>query len=165
VTITPTTNQANATVKVNGVTVTSGSASGAITLNVGSNTITTLVTAQDGVTTKTYTIVVTRAATLSSDATLSSLGISSGTLTPAFASGTTSYTDSVANSVSSVTVTPTTNQANATVKVNGVAVTSGSSSGAITLNVGSNAITTLVTAQNGTTTKTYTIVVTRQPIN
>jgi hypothetical protein len=33
------------------------------------------------------------------------------------------------------------------------------------LNVGSNAITTLVTAQNGTTTKTYTIVVTRQPIN
>ena len=165
VTVTPTTNQTNAAVKVNGVAVTSGSSSGAITLNVGSNTITTLVKAQNGTTTKTYTIVVTRAATLSSDATLSSLGISSGTLTPAFASGTTSYTDSVANSVSSVTITPTTNQANATVKVNGVAVTSGSSSGAITLNVGSNAITTLVTAQNGTTTKTYTIVVTRQPIN
>ena len=161
VTVTPTVNQANATVKVNGTVVTSGSASGAISLNVGNNTINTLVTAQDGVTTKTYTIVVTRAAALSSDATLRSLAISSGTLTPAFASGTTSYTDSVANSVSSVTVKPMVNQANATVKVNGVAVTSGSASGAIRLNVGSNTITTVVTAQDRVTTKTYTITVTR----
>ena len=51
-----------ATVKVNGVTVASGSPSGPITLSVGPNLITVLVTAQDGVTTKTYTINVTYAA-------------------------------------------------------------------------------------------------------
>ncbi len=108
---------------------------------------------------QTYTVTVTVAP--STDATLSNLTISSGTLTPAFASGTTSYTDSVANSVNSVTVTPTVNQANATVKVNGTTVSSGSASGSISLSVGSNTITTVVTAQNGTTTDTYTITVTR----
>lgn len=41
----------------------------------------------------------------SSDATLSSLVLSQGTLSPTFASGTTSYTASVPNSVSSLTVT------------------------------------------------------------
>ena len=60
--MTPTANQANATIKVNTVSVTSGQASGAISLSVGSNTINVLVTAQDGVTYQTYVITVTRAA-------------------------------------------------------------------------------------------------------
>ena len=98
---------------------------------------------------------------LSSDATLNGLTISSGTLIPTFVSGTTSYTVSVANSVNSVTITPTVNQANATIKVNTVTVASGSSSDSISLNVGSNTITTVVTAEDGTTTDTYTIIVTR----
>jgi hypothetical protein len=58
--VTPTKADANATIKVNGTTVTSGFASNNINLNVGQNTITTLVTAQDGTTTKTYTITATR---------------------------------------------------------------------------------------------------------
>ncbi len=97
------------------------------------------------------------------DATLSNFTISSGTLTPVFSPSTTSYTASVANRVTSLTVTPTTNQANATVTVNGTLVASGNASGAITLNVGSNTITTVVTAQDGITTNTYTIIVTRAP--
>ncbi len=97
----------------------------------------------------------------SSDATLSNLTISSGTLTPTFASATTSYTDSVTNATTSVTVTPTVNESNATIKVNGTTVASGSASQSISLNVGSNTITTVVTAQDGSTTKTYTITVTR----
>ena len=48
-------------VKVNGTDVTSGSASQPIALNVGANTITTIVTAQDGFAAQTYTITVTRA--------------------------------------------------------------------------------------------------------
>ena len=161
VTVTPTASQgSSSTIKVNGTVVASGSASGAISLNVGSNTITILVTAPNGVTQDTYTITVTRAA--SSDATLSSLTISAGTLTPTFASGTTSYTDSVANTVNSVTVTPTASQgSSSTIKVNGTVVASGSASGAISLNVGSNTITILVTAPDGVTQKTYTITVTR----
>jgi len=157
-TVTPTVAQANATVTVNGTLVTSGSASSSISLAVGTNTITVVVTAQDGVTTKTYTTTVTRVA--SSDATLSAMTISSGTLSPTFASGTTSYTASVTNSVSSITLTPTRNQANATITVNGTAVTSGSASGSISLSVGSNTITTIVTAQDASTL-TYTTTVTR----
>ncbi len=99
--------------------------------------------------------------TASTDANLSGMTLSSGALTPTFASSTFAYTQSVANGVSSITVTPTVNQANATVTVNGTAVTSGSASGSISLNVGTNTITTVVTAQDGTTTQTYTTTVTR----
>ena len=94
----------------------------------------------------------------SNDATLSALTISSGTLIPSFSSGTTSYKVSVSSGVSSVTVTPTRNESHATITVNGSSVTSGSASGAINLNVGSNTITIVVTAQDSTT-KTYTIIV------
>ena len=98
---------------------------------------------------------------ISNDATLSALTISSGTLTPSFSSGTTSYTASVSNGTSSVTVTPTRNNANATITVNGSSVSSGSPSGSISLNVGSNTITVVVTAQDSST-NTYTITVTRE---
>jgi hypothetical protein len=102
----------------------------------------------------------------STDATLSAMTISSGTLTPTFGSGTISYTATVSNAISSITVTPTRNEANASIQaqVNGggySSVTSGSSSGSLALNVGSNTIDVLVTAQDGTTTKTYTTTVTR----
>ncbi len=159
VTVTPTASDPTATVKVNGTTVISGKASGAIALVIGKNTINTVVTAQDGKTTKTYYITVTRAA--SAIATLSKLAISSGTLTPVFATGTTSYAASVTNATTSITVTPTTSDPTATVKVNGKVVTSGKASGSIALAVGKNIITTVVTAQNGTSTDTYTVTVTR----
>jgi hypothetical protein len=88
------------------------------------------------------------------------LALSTGTLTPTFASGTTAYTASVSNATTSITVTPTRSEANATITVNGTAVTSGNASGAINLTVGANTITTVVTAQDGTT-KTYTVTVIR----
>jgi len=100
-------------------------------------------------------------ATLSNNANLSALKISAGTLTPAFAAGTSSYTASVANTITSITLTPTSSDANATIKVNGATIASGATTAAITLAAGANTITTLVTAQNGTTTKTYTLTVTR----
>ncbi|MEH0069508.1 cadherin-like beta sandwich domain-containing protein [Pannonibacter sp. Pt2-lr] len=160
-TVTPTVTDANATVTVNGNTVASGNASGAINLNVGDNTITVVGTAQDGVTTQTYTVTVNRAAPASTVATLANLVLSQGTLTPAFASGTTIYTASVGNAVTSLTVTPTVTDANATVTVNGTPVTSGNASGAINLNVGDNTITVVGTAQDGVTTQTYTVTVNR----
>jgi hypothetical protein len=96
----------------------------------------------------------------SSDATLSALTISSGTLSPAFVPGTTNYTANVAYSVSSVNVTPMVNQADAVVTVNGVTTASGTPS-AVVLSVGVNTIHILVTAQDATTTKTYTLTITR----
>jgi len=104
-------------------------------------------------------------ANLSDDANLSALTISSGTLSPAFASGTTAYTASVSGATTSVTVTPTKSDVNATidVRVNGGSynsVTSGNPSGSLSLNSGSNTIDIRVTAQD-LSTKTYTITVYR----
>jgi len=160
-TVKPTTADANATVTVtvNGTAVTSGTNSSSISLGVGVNTINVKVIAQDGSTTKTYSIKVTRAA--SSNANLSAFKISPGVLTPAFSSTTTSYTASVVNGVTSITVTPTAAASTATITVNGTPVASGTASGSIALAVGSNTITTIATAPDGVTTKTYTLTVTR----
>ncbi|WP_167434103.1 cadherin-like beta sandwich domain-containing protein [Paenibacillus silvae] len=164
-TITPTVNDSNAVVQVNGTPVASGMSSGAIDLHTGSNNLITVnVTANDGVTTKTYTVTVTRDA--ASDADLSGLSLSSGTLSPTFTAGTTSYTANVANSVSSLTITPTVSDNNAVVQVNGEPVASGAPSGAINLHTGStNLITIGVTADDAVTTKTYTVTVTRAEAN
>ncbi len=161
ITVTPTVADPNSNVKVNNVAVVSGSASGSLALNVGPNTIDIIVTAADGITTTTYTLTITRAAPVSSNANLSNLFISSGLLTPTFTANVTAYAASVTNCVSSITVTPIAEDATASIKVNGVVVVNGSSSAAIPLAVGSNTITVVVTAQDGTTTKSYTINVTR----
>ena len=72
-----------------------------------------------------------------------------------FASGTTSYTADVANSVTETTVTPTVNHSGASyvVKLGGVT----DSDGVVSLATGSNVITVEVTAEDDSTTKTYTV--------
>ncbi len=104
---------------------------------------------------------VVQAVLVSTNADLDNLVLSSGALTPTFVSGTTVYTAAVANGVTSLTVTPTAANPNATITVNGTTVASGSASGPIALATGDNTITTIVTAQDGLTTKTYTVTVTR----
>jgi hypothetical protein len=158
-TLTPTVAESHATITVNGSGVASGSASPSIALATGSNTVTVVVTAQDGTTTTTYTLTITRAP--SSVATLSALNLSIGTLSPVFSSSTTSYSVSLANAVSSFQITPYVTQQNATITVNGVASTPGASSSPISLSVGVNTITVVVTSQSGTATQTYVILVTR----
>ena len=164
VTVTPTVNEDHATVTVDGTAVPSGTASSAVSLTAGqANDIEVVVSAEDTSVTRTYTVSVTRAG--SSDATLSALTISDGTLTPAFDSDTVSYTASVEHGVASVTVTPTVNESNAKVAVNGSGVISGSPSQTISLTVGQSIdVNVVVTAQDGVTTRTYTIGVTRAPV-
>ncbi|SET15019.1 Listeria/Bacterioides repeat-containing protein [Natronincola peptidivorans] len=99
----------------------------------------------------------------SNNAYLSGLSFSMGTLDPAFDKETTAYTSSVAYNVDSITVIPTVEHGLATVKINNSNVAGGQASDAINLNVGANIITVEVTAQDKTTTKTYTITVTRDP--
>lgn len=164
ITITPTADDANATIKVNGSAVASGQASGAVNLNVGDNSFAVVVYAQDNMTTKTYTLTVNRAAP-SNNANLSSLTLSTGSLSPAFDGNTTSYSAAVANGVSSVTLTPNAADENTTIKVNGTAVPSGQASNSIALNVGDNTITVTVHAQDNVTTKIYTVNVTRAAAN
>jgi len=172
ITVTPTRNQANATITVNGTSVISGSASSAIALNVGANTITVIITAQDGTTQQTYTFTVTRAAaaSLSSDASLSGLELrnSSDSLvsfSPTFASNVKNYTASLSNSSTGIRITLTRGQSDASITVNGLPTFdpyfSINSRWISNLNVGANTLTVLVTAQDGTTTSTYTVTVTR----
>ena len=87
--------------------------------------------------------------------------MSGAALAPAFNPFTLAYAVTVPNSQASVTLTPSLADAGATVQVNGSAVPSGSASTPIDLMVGSNAIAVIVTAEDNTTTKTYTINITR----
>ncbi len=156
VTATPTTNDPTATVKVNGVTVTSGTPSASQSLAVGANTIPVVVTAQDG-TIISYSVIITRAQ--SSDAQLSSVALNPySQLT--FTRATNTYTASVSNATTSVTVIPTTNDPTATVKVNGVAVTPGDRIRRPVVSGSANTITVVVTAQDGTIIS-YSVIITR----
>ena len=159
ITLTPTATESTATITVDGQSVASGSASQAIALAVGSTAIQVVVTAADGTTTRAYTATVTRAA--SSNARLANLVPSVGTLDPAFDAGSFDYAIGVANAVDSIALTPTADNAEATITVNGQSVASGSASQAIALSVGSTAIQVGVTAEDGTTTRTYTVTVER----
>ena len=145
----------------------------------GSSTITHAATSTDaaysGISIASVTATVTAAQTQSTDATLSALTGSTstdgssfaGTLTldPAFDSTKTAYIATVANGVTHIKVTPTANESNATIQAGKgstlATVTSGSATTALALDVGSNTINVKVTAQDGTTTKTYVITVTR----
>ena len=98
---------------------------------------------------------------LPANADLSSLVLSSGTLAPPFAAGTVTYAATVASCATSITVTPTAVEANATITVNGLPVVSGHASGEIALNLGANTITMVVTSEDGSLKKTYTVTVTR----
>ena len=105
--------------------------------------------------------------TPSADAALSELSLSDGTLTPAFAASTLSYTASVGASVASVTVTPGTSDAGATVEYldgNDAALSDAdpnTDGHQVALSVGANTVKVKVTAGDGTTTQTYTIEITR----
>jgi gliding motility-associated-like protein len=144
-------NSPAATIKVNGATVTSGTASQAITLNTdGTPTqVTTVVTAEDGEQ-KSYVIMVSKNG--SSDLTVSLKLTPTATLTnTSVTPSTNTYTTSVSASTTSVTLTPTLFGATAKATVNGIAVNSGVASAAINLNTDGTptAVTTQVTAEDG----------------
>ncbi|WP_299589998.1 cadherin-like beta sandwich domain-containing protein [Mucilaginibacter sp.] len=160
----PITENPSSSVKVNGVAVTSGASSAAIPLNIGNNTITSVVTESDGVTKNTYSIVITRQ--LSAIATLNSLSLNPAiTKTTVTGPDFRDYTASVVNTITSIKVIPVKTDAGSTIKVNGATVASGVSSASIPLIVGNNTITTVVTAADGVTSKTYKIVINRPPSN
>ncbi|NRF95720.1 S-layer homology domain-containing protein [Paenibacillus frigoriresistens] len=152
-TVTYTTVDENATadLQINGSSV-----SNPVPLSVGSNVISVVVTAQDG-TTKSYSVTVTRVG--SSNAALSSLNLSGITLDQTVSENMYTYTATVPNSVSITTATYTTTDIHAIValNLNGQPVNN-----PISLNVGSNIISFVVTAHDGTM-ETYTVSVTREP--
>ena len=155
-TVTPTATDPGAKITVNGTLVASGSGL-PVNLNVGSNTVTVVVTPVSG-TAQTYTIVITRADIVAlSNLVLKNVAYTY-TLSPAFQSQILDYASS-AGVRSSVTVIPTALSPSSTIKVNGVSVNSGSPSSSIPLNTGSNLVTIELT--NGGNTTTYKVTITK----
>lgn len=81
-------------------------------------------------------------------------------LTPAFSTATTQYGATAGAGVTSITATPTLADGNATIKINGTTVANGNITAPIPLNSGMTTVTAVVTAQDGSTKKTYTVSVT-----
>ena len=148
-----------------------------VDLTAGMETLITItVTAEDRVTTDTYTVKVYRQrAEPYKDATLSALSLSAGMLSPAFMSDTMEYKARVASSVSEVTVSSTAND-----NAGGVSIERATSIDA-TCDATDTAVTTAaiplsgqgtntnicvnVTAEDGTTVKRYLVQVYRLRIN
>jgi streptogramin lyase len=106
-------------------------------------------------------VVELRVGPLSNDATLKSLAMSGASISPAFSSNKLNYSASVANNVSSIALTPSASHAGSNIQINGTIAKSGISSSRIPLKVGVNNIEIKITAENGTTTKTYKLTVNR----
>ena len=153
--ITPVLLDATASIRINGISSANNTAR-SVNLSFGSNEIFIAIRAENGAT-KTYKIIVTRS--LSANSALAGIGMSAGTLSPTFASGTTAYTATVNFGVANLLLTPQKANEYASVKVNTEAVASSKN---MSLAVGVNTFTILVTAQNGSATTTYTVQVTRQ---
>ena len=120
-----------------------------ITINGDTTTVFNITVKAENDSTSTYKLNVKKSK--NNDATLSGLSVAEGTLSPGFASGTTSYTVNVGNEVTKVNVTATANDSNADVEI----------SGADSLKVGNNTVTIKVTAEDNST-GTYTITVVRE---
>ena len=95
------------------------------------------------------------------DATLSALALSDGTLMPAFDAATTSYTATVSHSAAIVTVTPTTNDDDATYAIAPGDDDASAPGHQVNLDVGEQTITVTVTAEDGTSTQDYTVLMCR----
>ena len=114
-------------------------------LNYGDNTFSVVVTAEDETTTKTYTVKITREK--KTDATLSDIKVD-GVSIPGFDPDTTEYTiDPVNSDVDSIVIDATLSDPDATL----------TGTGTKTVQTGENSFDIIVTAQDGTTEKTYTV--------
>ena len=128
---------------------------GSKTLQIGKNTFSVKVTAEDKKTTKTYTLTITRKdkEEVKSDATLTNLGIRPKEYDfTGFKPSTTTYNVSVSNDVEKITIYATAKNSKDTISGNGYK----------SLQVGQNKCEIKVTSEDKKTSKTYVINVTRK---
>jgi hypothetical protein len=139
--------------------VSSGQAFGPIALAVGQNSVTIVVRAVDGVTTKTYSVTIIRAP--SSNALLAGLQVTPGFMIPVFSPAVTTYTVSNAGLfTAAASVMATVQEPNASITINGAAVASGTPF-QVPLTGPATPISIVVRAQDTVTTVTYSVTVNR----
>lgn len=105
-----------------------------------------------------YKVETVTSPTPSTDANLAALKLGNLSLTPAFSASTASYTAATTAASNVITATPASAAAKVEVKVGGKVIENGK---AATWADGSNTVTINVTAEDGTTTKSYTVTVTK----
>ena len=159
ISVTPSVLDTTVSIAVNNSTVLSSQSSQPISLNLGPNTITITVTSSDGVMSTSYTILVNR--TINTNATLSGLFISHGTLTPSFDSTIIQYSLYLKNRYSKLVCIPRTVDPFSIVRINDSIVLSDSSSDSIEINQGVDTVVIQVTAQDTIIKKYYNIFVNR----
>ncbi len=160
-TVTATVQDSNASLMINGQGISSGQPREISPLAPpGSDTLITILVRAPSGAEKTYSVTVKRPLP-SSNAALSALTVSAGTLSPGFAAETLSYTVTVPASIDSLTVTATKSDANAVMSSFGsVIAPAGVSIGSVSsaLGLGTTTLFTItVTAQDGVTARPYTI--------
>lgn len=158
--VTPFTEEEWSTIKVNGNYHKSGTVTSAISLPVGISNINMEVTAEDGITKKNYQLRVTRRA--SNNISLTNLALTEGILSPVFDAKIFDYSSTVPYHVDKISLIPTVQDSQATIKVNNEEVRSGSPSKPIPLQVGTNSIVVRVLAADGTTSNSTQVTITRK---
>ncbi len=160
-TVTATVQDSNASLMINGQGISSGQPREISPLAPpGSNTLITILVQTPSGAEKTYTVTVKRPLP-SSNAALSALTLTAGTMNPGFAAGTLNYTVTVPASVDSLTVTATKSDLNAVMSAAGSVIASaGVLTGSVSsaLGLGTTTLFTItVIAQDGVGTRPYTI--------
>ncbi len=162
--VTPTATHRNATITVDGVTVRSGTASASIQLS-EVTTITVVVTAEDRITRKTYTVTITNDALRirSTNADLKSLTVNEGDMSPAFKSSISTYNLPVDSTVDYIDIipVPADTRAKVAVKLGSKYIGDYTGNFSEALKNGNNKFSIEVTADDGKTKKTYTLTVNR----
>lgn len=148
--------KANISYYVNGVE----QSSNLVVLPLTSGAITVKVTAEDGTTVKNYVITYSKEA--STDVKLTNILVNKSSLTPAFAENVLSYNVVLPTTEDSIDITAMVGGTNATATINGEAYVSGSVKTFSNLAFGDTLVKIIVTAEDGKTSITYDVVITRE---
>lgn len=169
ITISATKSDPASIMQIGSVTVPAGIASGQATVDLGSTGATTpveIVISRPSGSSRTYNVSINRGP--SDNNNLGGIGISPGSLSPAFRANTTGYTVSLpatlANNVTSVRITPRLQDTTATMTVNGQTTRSGESQSTPLPGPGSRVSNSIVVIAQDTTSKIYTVDVIREAL-
>lgn len=112
-----------------------------------------------------YKVESVSASTASSNANLAGITLGKAALSATFAAGTTTYTATTTAATAAISATPEEISANVKIKLTNTTTGAGgafiNNGDRVTWDVGENTVAFIVTAENGSTTKTYTVTVTK----
>ena len=150
------------------IDVTPGDANGEaegwqIPVDVGTSTVAIAVTAENGTSTKSYTLTVNRNSLEMESAPLGSLSVEGATVYPEFSEDVLSYTAVVGNEQAQVTVSASGKNMGSTVAVDPADADAETEDHEVALEEGRNVIAITVTAMDATTTREYELTVFRTP--